>query len=116
AFLLKKKIFCHVGSPGVVENRDCDCSVNCVSTGRIQQKSLKENGLESELSGMEIMVGERCVDDSSNLDFSWKVLETTLQPGGSNTGAEHEESMQQNTSCKTGALRSDSELVTNEHP
>ncbi|XP_074768776.1 rho guanine nucleotide exchange factor 4 isoform X1 [Athene noctua] len=107
---------CHVGSPGVVENGDCDCSVNCVSTGRIQQKSLKENGLESELLGMEIMVEERCVDDSSNLDFGWKVLETTLQPGGSNAGAEHEESMQQNTSGKTGALRNDSELVTNEHP
>uniref|UniRef100_A0A663LKD3 SH3 domain-containing protein n=1 Tax=Athene cunicularia TaxID=194338 RepID=A0A663LKD3_ATHCN len=107
---------CHVGSPGVVENGDCDCSVNCVSTDRIQQKGLKENGLESELLGMEIMVEERCVDDSSNLDFGWKVLETTLQPGGSNTGAEHEESMQQTASCKTGALRNDSELVTNEHP
>ncbi|KAM6389761.1 rho guanine nucleotide exchange factor 4 isoform 2-T2 [Pluvialis apricaria] len=108
-------VACHVGFPVVVENRDCDCSVNCVSTGRIQQKSLKENGLESELSGMEIVVGERWVDDSSNLDFGWKVLETTLQPGGSNTGAE-QESMQQNTSCKTGALRSHSELVTTEQP
>ncbi|KAM6259310.1 rho guanine nucleotide exchange factor 4 isoform 1-T1 [Spheniscus humboldti] len=107
---------CHVGFPAVVENRDCGCSVNCVSTGRIEQKSLKENGVESELSGMEIVVGERWVDDSSNLDFSWKVLETTLQPGGSNTGAEHKELIQQNTSCKTGALRSHSELVTNEHP
>ncbi|KAM9614026.1 rho guanine nucleotide exchange factor 4 isoform 2-T2 [Morphnus guianensis] len=107
---------CHIGFPAVVENRDCDCSVNCVPTGRIQQKSLKENDLESELSGMEIMVGERCVDDSSNLDFCCEVLETTLQPGGSNTGTEHKESMRQNTSCKTGALRSHSELVTNEHP
>ncbi|XP_032857516.2 rho guanine nucleotide exchange factor 4 isoform X1 [Tyto alba] len=107
---------CHVGFPAVVENRDCDCSVNCVSTGKIQQRNLKENGIESELSGMEIVVGERCVDDSSNLDFSWKVLETTLQPGDSNTGAEHAESVQQNTRSKTGALRSHSELVTNEHP
>ncbi|XP_072723917.1 rho guanine nucleotide exchange factor 4 [Ciconia boyciana] len=41
---------CHAGFPAVVENRDFDCSVNCVSTGRIQQKSLKENGLEYELS------------------------------------------------------------------
>uniref|UniRef100_A0A8B9NAA1 Rho guanine nucleotide exchange factor 4 n=1 Tax=Accipiter nisus TaxID=211598 RepID=A0A8B9NAA1_9AVES len=107
---------CHIGFPAVVENRDCDCSVNCVSTGRIQQKSLKENDLESELSGMEIMVGERWVGDSSNLDFCCEVLETTLQPGGSNTGTEHKESMRQNTSCKTGALRSHSDLVTNEHP
>ncbi|KAM6063809.1 rho guanine nucleotide exchange factor 4 isoform 2-T2 [Theristicus caerulescens] len=107
---------CHVGFPAVVENRDCDCSVNSVSTGRIQQKRLKEDGLESELSGMEIMVGERWEDDSSSRDFSWKVLETTLQPGGSKNGAEHKESIQQNTSCKTGALRSHSELVTNEQP
>ncbi|KAK4819962.1 hypothetical protein QYF61_016116 [Mycteria americana] len=107
---------CHAGFPAVVENGDFDCSVNRVSTGRIQQKSLKENGLEYELSGMEIVVGESWVGDSSNLDFGWKVLETTLQTGGSNTGAEHKESMQQNTSCKTGALRSHSKLVTNEHP
>lgn len=107
---------CHVGFPVVVENGDSDCSVKSVSAGRIQQKSLKENGLESELSGMEIVVGERWVDDSSNFDFGWKVLETTLQPAGSNTGAEQKESMQQNTSCKTGALSSDSELVTNEQP
>ncbi|XP_054062824.1 rho guanine nucleotide exchange factor 4 [Rissa tridactyla] len=107
---------CHVGFPAVVENRDCGYSVNCVSTATIQQKSLKENGLESELSGMEIAVGERWVDDSSNLDLGWKVLETTLQPGGSNTEAEQKESMQRNTRCKTGALRSHSELVTNEEP
>uniref|UniRef100_A0A672U964 Rho guanine nucleotide exchange factor 4 n=1 Tax=Strigops habroptila TaxID=2489341 RepID=A0A672U964_STRHB len=107
---------CHVGFPAVVENRDCDCSVNCNSTGRIQQRGLKENGFESELSSMEIMVGEQSVDDSSNLDLGWKVPETPLQPGSSNTGAENKESMQQNTSCKTDALRSDSELVTNEHP
>lgn len=107
---------CHVGFPAIVENRNCDCSVNCVSTGRIQQRSLRENGLESELSGIEIVDGERWVDDSSNHSYSWKVQETTLQPGGRNTGAEHEESTQQNTSCKSGALRSDSELVTNEHP
>ncbi|XP_064313343.1 rho guanine nucleotide exchange factor 4 isoform X1 [Phalacrocorax carbo] len=107
---------CHVGYPAVVENRDFDCSVKCVSTGGIQQKSLKENGLESELSGMQIMVGKRWVNASSNLDFSWEVLEATVQPGGSNTGAEHKESMQQNTSGKTGALRSESELLTNEHP
>ncbi|XP_069648075.1 LOW QUALITY PROTEIN: rho guanine nucleotide exchange factor 4 [Haliaeetus albicilla] len=107
---------CHIGFPAVVENRDCDCSINCVSTGRIEQKSLKENDLESELSGMEIMVGERWVDDSSNLDFCCEVLETTLQPGGSNTGTEHKESMRQDTSCKTGALRNHSDLVTNEHP
>ncbi|XP_069721044.1 uncharacterized protein [Phaenicophaeus curvirostris] len=92
---------CHVGFPTVVENRDCDCSVNCVSTGGIQQKSLEENGLESELSGVEIMVGEKWVDGSSNLDFSWKVLETTLQPG-SNTEANHKETMQKNASCKIG--------------
>ncbi|KAM7108104.1 rho guanine nucleotide exchange factor 4 isoform 1-T1 [Ciconia maguari] len=43
-------VACHAGFPAVVENRDFDCSVNCVSTGTIQQKSLKENGLEYELS------------------------------------------------------------------
>uniref|UniRef100_A0A8C3JN33 Rho guanine nucleotide exchange factor 4 n=1 Tax=Calidris pygmaea TaxID=425635 RepID=A0A8C3JN33_9CHAR len=107
---------CHVDFPAVVENRGCDCSVNCVSTATIQQKSLKENGLESELSGTEIVVGERWVDDSSNLDLGWNVLETTLQAGGHNTGAEQKESMQQNTGCKTGALRNHSELVTNEQP
>ncbi|XP_054692066.1 rho guanine nucleotide exchange factor 4 isoform X1 [Grus americana] len=107
---------CHVGFPAV-ESRDRDCSVNCVSThGRIQQKSLKENGLESVHSDMEIVVRERWVDDSSSLDFGWKVLETRLQPGSSNNGEEHKESMQQNTSCKNGALRSHSELVTCEHP
>uniref|UniRef100_A0A8C6NF29 Uncharacterized protein n=2 Tax=Melopsittacus undulatus TaxID=13146 RepID=A0A8C6NF29_MELUD len=106
----------HVGFPAIVESRDCDCFVNCVSEGRIQQQGLKENGFESELSSMETVLGERLVEDSSNLDLAWKVLETPLQPGGINTGAEHKESMQQNTSCKTGALRSDSELGTNEHP
>ncbi|XP_037262030.1 rho guanine nucleotide exchange factor 4 isoform X1 [Falco rusticolus] len=106
----------HVGFPTVVENRDCGCSLNHFSTGNVQQESLKENGLESELSGMETVVGESWVDDSSNLDFSWKVLETSLQPGGSSSGADLKESMQQNTSCKTGALKSSSELVTNEHP
>ncbi|KAM6063378.1 rho guanine nucleotide exchange factor 4 isoform 2-T2 [Chlamydotis macqueenii] len=104
---------CHEGFPAVVENRDYDCSVNCISSGRIQEKSLKENGLESELSDMEIVVGEGWIDGSANL---WEVLETTLQPGDSNTETEHKESMQQNTSCKPGALRSHSELVTNELP
>lgn len=107
---------CHISFPAVVENRDCDCAVNCVSIGRIQQKCLKGNGLESELSAMEIVVGKRWGDDSSNLDFGWKVLEATVQPGGSNTGAEHKESMQRSTGCKTGALRNHSDLVTNEHP
>ncbi|XP_065495904.1 rho guanine nucleotide exchange factor 4 [Caloenas nicobarica] len=107
---------CHVAFPDVVENRDCDCAVNCVSIGRIQQKCLKGNGLESELSGMEIVVGKRWVDDSSNLDFGWKALEATMQPGGSYSGAERKESMQQSTGCKTGALRTHSDLVTNEHP
>ncbi|XP_032553276.1 rho guanine nucleotide exchange factor 4 isoform X1 [Chiroxiphia lanceolata] len=106
----------HVSSPAVVENRDWDCSVNCVSNSGIDQKCLKENGLESELSGMMIVAGERWADHSSNLDFGWKFLETTVQPGGSDTGTEHEEPLKQNTSCKTGNLRSDSELVTNEHP
>ncbi|PKU36752.1 rho guanine nucleotide exchange factor 4 [Limosa lapponica baueri] len=109
-------VACHVDFPAVIENRDCDCSVNWVSTATIQQKSLKENGLESELSGTEIMAGERWVDDSSNLDLGWNILETTLQAGGHNTGAEQKESMQQNRSCKTGALRNHSELVTNEQP
>ncbi|XP_027753752.1 uncharacterized protein LOC114064689 [Empidonax traillii] len=106
----------HVGFPAVVENRDWDCSVNCVSSSGIEQKPLKENGLESELSGMEIVAGERWADHSSNLDFGWKFLKTTVHPGGSDTGTEHEEPVKQNTSCKTGALRNDSELVTNEHP
>ncbi|KAM9542436.1 rho guanine nucleotide exchange factor 4 isoform 1-T1 [Guaruba guarouba] len=106
----------HVGFPAVVESGDCDCSVNYISSGRVQQKGLKENGFESELSSIEVVVGEQSVEDSSNLDLGWKVLETPLQPGGINTGAEHKESMQQNTSCKTGALKSDSELGTNEHP
>ncbi|KAJ7397932.1 rho guanine nucleotide exchange factor 4 isoform X1 [Pitangus sulphuratus] len=106
----------HVGFPAVVENRDWDCSVNCVSRSGIEQKPFKENGLESELSGMEIVAGERWVDRSSNLDFGWKFLRTTVQPGGSDTGTEHEEPVKQNTSCKTGTLRNDSELATNEHP
>ncbi|OPJ79233.1 hypothetical protein AV530_005130 [Patagioenas fasciata monilis] len=109
-------VACHVAFPAVVENRDCDCVVNCVSVGRTQQKCLKGNGLESELSDMEVVVGKRWVDDSSNLDFGWKVLEATTQPGGSSTEVEHKESMQRSTGCKTGALRSHSDLVTNEHP
>lgn len=106
----------HEGVPAVVESRDSDCSVNCVSNSGIQQKHLKENGLESELSDTEIMAGERWADDSFNLGIDWKVLETAMQPDGSGSGAEHEESVQQNTSCKTGALRSHSELGRNEHP
>ncbi|KAK2514396.1 hypothetical protein Q9233_014973 [Columba guinea] len=106
----------HVAFPPVVENRDCDCAVNCVSICRTQQKCLKGSGLESELSGTEVVVGKRWVDDSSNLDFGCKVLEATMQPGGSSTEAEHKESMQQSTGCKTGALRNRSDLVTNEHP
>ncbi|XP_064373042.1 rho guanine nucleotide exchange factor 4 isoform X2 [Dromaius novaehollandiae] len=109
-------VACLVGFPDVVENRDWDYSVNYVSTGRTQQNTLEDNGLDSELSGMEVMVGKKGLEDSSNIGFGWKVLETTLQPGGSNTGAEHKNSVQQNTSCKTGALRSHSEPVTNEHP
>ena len=103
---------CHVGFPAVVGNGGCDCSVSCISTGRTQQKSSKDNGLESELSGMEVMVGEGWVDDSSHLDFGWKVLETTLQADGGNTEVECRESTQQST----GALRNHSELVTNQHP
>ncbi|RLV97581.1 hypothetical protein DV515_00011621 [Chloebia gouldiae] len=83
---------------------------------QIQHKHLKENGLESELSDMEIVAGERWADDSSDLGFGWKVLETATQPNGSDRGAEHGESGQQNASCKTGALRRHSELGTNEHP
>ncbi|KAM7043597.1 rho guanine nucleotide exchange factor 4 isoform 1-T1 [Acridotheres tristis] len=106
----------HAGVPAVVESRDCDCSVNCVSNSGIQHKRLKENGLESELSDTETVAGKRWADDSSNLGFAWKVLETAMQPDGSDRGAEHGESVQQNTSCKTGALRNHSELGTNEHP
>ncbi|XP_051482479.1 rho guanine nucleotide exchange factor 4 isoform X1 [Apus apus] len=103
---------CHVDFPAVVENRDCGGSENWVSTGSIQQKSLKENGLKSELSGMEIMLGERGADDCSNLDLGCKVLETTLLPSCSDSEAEHKESTQQNTSCTSGTLRSQN----NEHP
>uniref|UniRef100_A0A8C3C9Q4 Rho guanine nucleotide exchange factor 4 n=1 Tax=Cairina moschata TaxID=8855 RepID=A0A8C3C9Q4_CAIMO len=106
---------CCVGFPAVVENRDCNCSINCVSSSRTQKKSLKENVLESELSHVEVMAGGRRVDNPSNLDFDWKVPETAL-PGGSNTEAEHRDSAHQNTNCKTGALRSQSEPVANEHP
>ncbi|XP_063263930.1 rho guanine nucleotide exchange factor 4 isoform X1 [Prinia subflava] len=106
----------HAGVPAVVESRDCDCTVNCVSNSGIQHKCLEENGLESELSDREIVAGGRWADDSSNLGFGWKVLETAMQPDGSDRGAEHGESVQQNTSCKTGALRSHPELGTNEHP
>uniref|UniRef100_A0A493T478 Rho guanine nucleotide exchange factor 4 n=1 Tax=Anas platyrhynchos platyrhynchos TaxID=8840 RepID=A0A493T478_ANAPP len=106
---------CCVGFPAVVENRDCNCSINCVSSSRTQKKSLKENVQESELSHVEVMAGGRQVDNPSNLDFDWKVPETAL-PGGSNTEAEHRDSVHQNTNCKTGALRSQSEPVANEHP
>ncbi|XP_032048910.1 rho guanine nucleotide exchange factor 4 isoform X1 [Aythya fuligula] len=106
---------CCVGFPAVVENRDCNCSINCVSSSRTQKKSLKENVLESELSHVEVVAGGRQVDNPSNLDFDWKVPETAL-PGGSNTEAEHRDSVHQNTNCKTGALRSQSEPVANEHP
>ncbi|XP_030136024.2 rho guanine nucleotide exchange factor 4 isoform X1 [Taeniopygia guttata] len=106
----------HAGVPAGVESRDCECSANCVSSTAIQHKHLKENGLESELSDMEIVAGERWADDSSDLGFGWKVLETATQPDGRDRGAEHGESLQQNASCKTGALRSHSELGTNEHP
>lgn len=106
----------HAGVPAVVESRDCDCSVNCVSSSGIQHKRLEENGLESELSDMEIVAGERWEDDSSNLSFGWKVLETATQPDDCDREAEHGESMQQNLSCKTGALRSHLEPGTNEHP
>ncbi|RMC02331.1 hypothetical protein DUI87_21499 [Hirundo rustica rustica] len=106
----------HAGVPAVVESRDLDCSVNWVSNSGIQHEHLKANGLESELSDSEIAAGERWADDSSNLGFGWEVLETATQPDGSDRGAEHGESVQQNTSCKTGALRSHWELETNEHP
>uniref|UniRef100_A0A8B9TG71 Rho guanine nucleotide exchange factor 4 n=1 Tax=Anas platyrhynchos TaxID=8839 RepID=A0A8B9TG71_ANAPL len=106
---------CCVGFPAVVENRDCNCSINCVSSSRTQKKSLKENVQESELSHVAVMAGGRQVDNPSNLDFDWKVPETAL-PGGSNTEAEHRDSVHQNTNCKTGALRSQSEPVANEHP
>uniref|UniRef100_A0A8B9PWZ5 Rho guanine nucleotide exchange factor 4 n=1 Tax=Apteryx owenii TaxID=8824 RepID=A0A8B9PWZ5_APTOW len=111
----KNPAACLVGFPDVVENRDWDCSVNYVTTGRTQQNTLEDGGLDSELSGMEVMVGKRGLEDPSNVGFGWKVLETTLQPGGGNTRTEHKDSMQQNKSCKTGALRSHSEPVTNEH-
>lgn len=106
----------HADVPAVVESRDCDCSVNCASNSGTQHKLLKENGLESELSDTEIVAGERWADDSSNLGFGWKVLETATQPDGSYRGAEHGEPVQQNTNCKTGALRSHWELGTNEYP
>ncbi|KAL9845086.1 rho guanine nucleotide exchange factor 4 isoform 1-T1 [Geothlypis trichas] len=106
------------GVPAGVESRDWDCSVNCVSSSGMQHTRLKENGLESELSDTEIVAGERWADDSdsSDLGFDWKVLEAATQPDGSDRGAEHGESVQQNASCKTGALRSHLELGTHEHP
>ncbi|XP_062438330.1 rho guanine nucleotide exchange factor 4 isoform X2 [Rhea pennata] len=104
-----------VDFPDVVENTGWDCSVNYVSTGRTQQNTLEDDSLDSILSGIEVMVGKRGLEDPSNVGFDWKVVETTLQPGGSNTRAEHKDSMQQSTSCKTGALNSHSEPVTNEH-
>ncbi|XP_021250829.1 rho guanine nucleotide exchange factor 4 isoform X1 [Numida meleagris] len=107
---------CRVGFPAVVENRNCNWSVNCVCTGRTQQKCSRESVQESELSHVEVMIGERQVDDPSNLDFCWKVLETTLQPGVSSTDIENTDITQQNTSCRTGTLRSHSEPVANEHP
>uniref|UniRef100_A0A8C3TJ95 Rho guanine nucleotide exchange factor 4 n=1 Tax=Catharus ustulatus TaxID=91951 RepID=A0A8C3TJ95_CATUS len=106
----------HAGVPALVESRDYDCSVNCVSNSGIHHKHLVENGLESELSDTEIVAGESWEDDSSNLGFGWKVLETATQPDSSDREAEHGESVQQNLSCTTGALRSHSELGTNEHP
>ncbi|KAL2300949.1 hypothetical protein Nmel_011502, partial [Mimus melanotis] len=106
----------HAGVAAVVESRDCDCSASCVSNSGIQYKHLKENGLESELSDTDTVAGKRWADDSSILGFDWEVLETATQPDGSDRGAEHGESVQQNTSCKTGALRNHSELGTNEHP
>ncbi|XP_015492958.2 rho guanine nucleotide exchange factor 4 isoform X1 [Parus major] len=105
----------YAGVPAVEESSDCDCSVNSVSNSGIQDKSLKENGLESELSDTETVAGERWADDSSNLGFCWK-LETAPQADGSDRGAEHRESVQHNTSCKPGALRSHLGLGTNEHP
>uniref|UniRef100_A0A8C3LXH5 Uncharacterized protein n=1 Tax=Chrysolophus pictus TaxID=9089 RepID=A0A8C3LXH5_CHRPC len=107
---------CHVGFPAVVENGDCNWAVNCVGTGRTHQKCSKENVLESELSHIKVMIGEKKADDPSNLDFGWKVLETTLQPGVSNTERENTDTTQQNTSCHTGALRSPSEPLANEYP
>uniref|UniRef100_A0A8C9UCJ7 Rho guanine nucleotide exchange factor 4 n=1 Tax=Serinus canaria TaxID=9135 RepID=A0A8C9UCJ7_SERCA len=104
------------GVPAAVESRDWDCSVNCVSSSGIQDTHLKENGLESELSDTEIVAEERWADDSPDLGFGWNVLEAATQPDGSDREAEHGESVQQNASCKTGALRSHSELGTNEHP
>lgn len=107
---------CHVGFPAVVENGDCNWAVNCVGNGRTQQKCSKENVLESELSHTEVMIGERKADDPSNLDFGWGVLETTLQPGVSNTEIEHTDIItQQDTSCQSDALRSPSEPVANEY-
>uniref|UniRef100_A0A8C2YDA0 Rho guanine nucleotide exchange factor 4 n=1 Tax=Coturnix japonica TaxID=93934 RepID=A0A8C2YDA0_COTJA len=106
---------CHVGFPAVVENGDCNWAVNGVDTGRTEQKSSKENVLESELSHIEVMIGERKADDPSNLDLGWKVLETTLQPGVNNTEIEHTDVTQQNASCQIGALRSPSEPVANEY-
>ncbi|OXB55344.1 hypothetical protein ASZ78_000691 [Callipepla squamata] len=110
---------CHIDFPAVVENSDCNWDVNCICSGRTQQKCSKENVQESELSHFEVTIGERQVDDlddPSNLDFGWKVLETTLQPCISNTEIEHTETTLQNTSCQTGALRNHSEPAANEHP
>nr|XP_026651592.1 rho guanine nucleotide exchange factor 4 isoform X1 [Zonotrichia albicollis] len=106
------------GAPAGVESTDWDCSVNCVSSSGTQHTHLKEDGLESELSDTEIVAGERWADDSdsSDLGFDWKVLEAATQPDGSDRGAGHGQSVQQNASCKTGALRSHSELGTHEHP
>uniref|UniRef100_A0A8C5NII8 Rho guanine nucleotide exchange factor 4 n=1 Tax=Junco hyemalis TaxID=40217 RepID=A0A8C5NII8_JUNHY len=106
------------GAPAGVESTDWNCSVNCVSSSGTQHTHLKEDGLESELSDTEIVAGERWTDDSdsSDLGFDWKVLEAASQPDGSDRGAEHGQSVQQNASCKTGALRSHSELGTHEHP
>ncbi|KAM3669839.1 rho guanine nucleotide exchange factor 4 isoform 1-T1 [Ammospiza maritima maritima] len=106
------------GAPAGVESTDWDCSVNCVSSSGTQHTHLKEDGLESELSDTEIVAGERWADDSdsSDLGFDWKVLEAATQADGSDRGAEHGESVQQNASCKTGALRSHLELGTHEHP
>ncbi|XP_025892166.1 uncharacterized protein LOC112944857 [Nothoprocta perdicaria] len=112
-------VSCLVGFPDVAENRDWGYSVNYVSPGRKPQNTLEDSGLDgldSQLSGREVMVEKRGLKATSNILFGWKALETTLQPGGSDTRAKHKDSMQQNTSCKTGALSCCSEQVTNEHP
>ncbi|XP_065604005.1 rho guanine nucleotide exchange factor 4 [Cyrtonyx montezumae] len=110
---------CHIDFPAAVENSDCNWDVNCICSGSTQQKCSKENVQEPELSSFEVMIGERQVDDlddPSNLDFGWKVLETTLQPCNRNTEIEHTETTLQNTSCQTGALRNHPEPAANEHP